>query len=262
MLHYLVYFLIAIGATTAGAITGMGGGVIIKPLLDILGDYDVSTIGLLSSMAVFTMSSVSIGKQISQKIRIRYPIAIPIALGSVAGGFIGQKLLEIVVNGIPANGMIVIMQNAILGLLILGVFIYMRYKDRVRTLGLSGLFPSVLTGIILGILSSFLGIGGGPFNVAIIMFMFSFDIKTATVCSIITILFAQVSKLVSVALTTGFHGFDLSTLPFILVGAVAGGYIGTVINKAVPDSKVELCFNGVQVLVLAIAVLNIVNNII
>ena len=261
MIQYVIYFLIAIGATTAGAITGMGGGVIIKPLLDVLKDYDVSTIGILSSLAVFTMSLVSIGKQLSQKVTIKYKIAVPIALGSVAGGFIGQKILEMTVGVIPNNGAVVILQNAILGTLILGVFIYMKYKDRIHTLGLSGYIPSVLTGIVLGILSSFLGIGGGPFNVAIIMYLFSFDIKTATVCSIITIFFAQISKLLSVAFTTGFYEFNLSMLPVILIGAVAGGYIGTVVKKAFSDKQVEFCFNCVQLIVLAIAIFNIVTNV-
>lgn len=31
-MQYILYFLIAIGATTVGSLTGMGGGVIIKPL--------------------------------------------------------------------------------------------------------------------------------------------------------------------------------------------------------------------------------------
>lgn len=261
MLQYFIYFLVAIGATTVGAITGMGGGVIIKPLLDVLGDYDVSTIGVLSSMAVFTMSLVSIGKQIAQRTEIRHIIVIPIAIGSVLGGLLGQKMLEISVANIPDNDMVVVMQNAILCILILGVFIYMRSKDHIRTLGLSGFVPAGLTGIVLGILSSFLGIGGGPFNVAIIMFLFSFDIKTATMCSIITILFAQISKLLSVTLTVGLQVFDLSMLPYMLAGAVAGGYFGAVINKALPDKKVEFFFNSVQIIVLAIAILNIVSHI-
>ncbi|MEG2119590.1 MAG: sulfite exporter TauE/SafE family protein, partial [Pseudoflavonifractor sp.] len=67
MLKLLLYFLIAIGATTAGSMTGMGGGVIIKPLLDLLHGFDVETIGVLSAITVFAMSVVSIGKQMLAK---------------------------------------------------------------------------------------------------------------------------------------------------------------------------------------------------
>ena len=65
-----VYFLIALFATTAGAMTGMGGGVIIKPLLDLLGGYDTATIGVLSSLTVLIMSLVSVAKQMLKKTEI------------------------------------------------------------------------------------------------------------------------------------------------------------------------------------------------
>ena len=80
---YLLYFLIAIGATTVGSLTGMGGGVIIKPLMDLLGGFDVETIGVLSSITVFAMSIVSVGKQIAQKAKIDFGTAIPLALSLI-----------------------------------------------------------------------------------------------------------------------------------------------------------------------------------
>ena len=92
----------------------------------------------------------------------------------------------------------------VLAVLILAVFLYMRNKSHIRSLSLHGLVPSVLVGVFLGVCSSFLGIGGGPINVALIIYLFGYDTKSATVCSIVTILFSQISKLSSVALTTGF----------------------------------------------------------
>ena len=86
----LVYFLIAIGATTVGSLTGMGGGVIIKPVMDVIGAYDAATIGVLSSITVFSMSVVSIGKQMLAKRKIPFGTAVPLAVGSVAGGQLGQ----------------------------------------------------------------------------------------------------------------------------------------------------------------------------
>ena len=50
----LIYFFIALICTFAGAITGMGGGVVIKPVLDMMGDFDSASIGALSSMSVTT----------------------------------------------------------------------------------------------------------------------------------------------------------------------------------------------------------------
>lgn len=51
----------------AGPMTGMGGGVIIKPPPDVLHGFDVQTIGILSAVAVFFLSAVAIGKQLLAK---------------------------------------------------------------------------------------------------------------------------------------------------------------------------------------------------
>lgn len=255
----MLYFLIAIGATTVGSLTGMGGGVIIKPLMDVLHGFDVQTIGVLSSLTVFSMSVVSIGKQMLARTKIPFGTAIPLALGSVAGGLLGQWMLKLIVASAPKN-LVTVVQNAVLSVLILAVFLYMRNKSHIKSMSLHGLAPSVLVGVFLGICSSFLGIGGGPINVALIIYLFSFDTKTATVCSLVTILFAQISKLTTVALTTGFGVFDLSIAPVMIVGAIAGGFIGASLNKKCSEAAVEKAFNAVQLLVLAISIFNIVRN--
>ena len=58
-----LYTIIVLCATTIGVITGLGGGVIIKPLFDLLGADTATVIGFYSSVAVFTMCLVSIYKQ-------------------------------------------------------------------------------------------------------------------------------------------------------------------------------------------------------
>lgn len=257
---YLLYFLIAIGATTVGSLTGMGGGVIIKPLMDALHDFDVQTISVLSSITVFSMSAVSIGKQLLSKARIPFETAVPLALGSVIGGLAGEQLLRWIVSALQANSAVTVVQNAVLALLILAVFLYMKNKSRIKGLALRGYAVSLAAGLFLGLCSSFLGIGGGPINVALIIYLFSLDTKTATICSLLTIFFAQISKLAMVAASTGFGVFDLSVMPVMVVGAVAGGFIGASLNKKFNESTVETAFNAVQILVLAIAILNIAKN--
>ena len=257
---YLLYFLIALGATTAGSLTGIGGGVIIKPLMDLLGEYDVETIGVLSSATVFAMAIVSAGKHIAQKSKIDFAMAVPLALGSVAGGLAGQLLLQMIA-GSASKSLVTIVQNGALAALILCVLVYMRVKSRIPSLNLRGLAPAVLTGAFLGLSSSFLGIGGGPINVALIIFLFGYDTKQAAVCSIITILFSQASKLLSVGLTEGLCRYDLSILPLMATGAVAGGLIGSSLNKRLPVQAVDRSFNAVQLLVLALSAINIASSI-
>ncbi len=261
-MQFVIYFLLALFATTIGSLTGMGGGVIIKPLMDVLGDYNVQTIGIVSSITVFSMALVSVAKQIKAKTEIPFKTAIPLSIGSVAGGFLGEKLLNFIVELLCANSVVTVVQNCVLAILILCVFIYMKNKSRINSKHLNGIFISLFVGIFLGFCSSFLGIGGGPINVAFIIFLFSMSTKTATVCSLITILFAQISKLTTVALTTGFFDFDLSVAPVMIAGAIIGGFIGAGLNRKCKEETVEKAFNGVQLLVLGVTIFNIIRNLI
>lgn len=255
MLRYIEYFIITIFATTAGAMTGMGGGVIMKPVLDLLGHYNVETIGILSAITVFSMAVVSITKQFRQGMKVNLSFGSFLVLGSLTGGTIGQFMLS---GAITAWGSkVTAIQNVILALMILGVYLYMKNKDHIKSLDAKSPLPFFLVGTVLGLLSSFLSIGGGPINVALLIFVFSFDTKMSTVYSLLIVLFAQISKLVNVAFTTGFGGFNLSMLPVMIIAAIAGGFIGAGLNKKLPEKTVEKCFNMVQILVLVIAVSNL-----
>ena len=57
-----LYIIIAFVATLVGSLTGLGGGVIIKPVMDMVSDFPVETIGIISSITVFSMSLVSVYK--------------------------------------------------------------------------------------------------------------------------------------------------------------------------------------------------------
>lgn len=261
-MRYTIYFGIALAATTLGALTGMGGGVIIKPVLDVLGDYDASTINLLSSVTVFVMALVSVEKQLRQGTVINIRMAASLAVGSLLGGNIGQIILAGVIAAFQAGRMVVAVQNICLALLIMIVFLYLGKGKKRLTLGLQGILPVLLTGVTLGIISAFLGIGGGPVNVALIVFVCSCEMKTAAVYSIITILFAQVSKLATILLSGTFLSHDLSMIPVMIPGAVLGGWAGSCLSKRLSGKAVEKAFGGVQLLVLIICLFNIFRNLI
>ena len=53
---YLLVLAISFFACTVGAICGIGGGIIIKPVLDATGVADVATINFLSGCTVLAMT--------------------------------------------------------------------------------------------------------------------------------------------------------------------------------------------------------------
>ncbi len=256
----IFYLLIATATSTLGAITGMGGGVMIKPVLDILGHYATSTVGILSSLSVFSMAVVSLAKQVKAKAKFDLPIVIPLACGSTLGGILGQSAFTMISASAPSMNFVVIVQNIVLGTLIISVFFYMLNKERVQSKSLSGIFVCFLIGLCLGIVSAFVGIGGGPINVAVFIYLFSFDTKKAAISSIVAILFSQSSKLISIAMTTGFAVYDLTVAPYMITGAILGGFIGGNLITKLSQKQVEKAFLGALLFVFLLCITNIIRN--
>lgn len=249
----LIYFIVVLVSTTLGSITGMGGGVIIKPVLDLMNDFDISTINILTSITVFLMTVVSIVRYIKNGINIKPIFAVLLGIGSVIGGFLGEKLFSLFVVIINNNDIAKSIQSLILTAVLLLGIVYMRHRTSIKQFEVKSPMAIFLSGAFLGGFSSFLGIGGGPINVSLLMFLFSFDVKEAAVYSIVIIFFAQISKLLNVAAFIGFGNYDLNMLLYMIPSGIIGGLIGSEILKRLNNEKVEIIFNIVVIIVIAIA---------
>ncbi len=98
----LIFFAICFLASAAGAICGIGGGVIIKPVLDAFGILDVNVISFLSGCTVLSMTTYSVVKsRMSRESHVETAVGIPLALGAAAGGLFSQlaSLASSIVTG-------------------------------------------------------------------------------------------------------------------------------------------------------------------
>ncbi|MGX6978869.1 sulfite exporter TauE/SafE family protein [Vagococcus elongatus] len=249
----IIYFVVIILANTVGAISGMGGGVIIKPVLDFIGAHQVAAISFYSSVAVFTMSIVSTLRQMKNKITVQWVLALLISAGAVAGGSIGNLVFEQLMSQLDSE-MVMLIQIILTVITLL--FAYFYSKNNSWHIDLRKNHWYVIVGFILGFLASLLGIGGGPINVALLMMCFYLPIKEATVYSIITIFFSQLAKLVTIGTTTGFQSYDLNMLLFIIPAAVLGGWLGAKLSGIFSEEKVSKVFQLVIFLVLLINIYN------
>lgn len=235
----IIYGFIVLIATTIGAIAGLGGGVIIKPTFDMLGFHSPSTISLYSSCAVFTMALVSIFKLYKKGIKFKKSILLPISLGSIFGGNMGERIFKYAVSFFHSSESIKIIQSFFLLITLIFILIYTLNKNKIKTFKLENPLFIFMIGFLLGYISIFLGIGGGPLNIALLTICFSYDMKEAAVYSVATIFFSQCSKLIGVFLKNEFINFDLSPLPIICIFAVLGGYIGAHMNIKFSSQKIE-----------------------
>jgi len=248
----LIYFFIAIMATSIGGIAGIGGGIIIKPCLDTIGAYDVATIGMLSSITVLCMAAASSVKFLNSGIIIETKKAVVLSVGAAVGGVLGKYLFgefSKLMEDERAKGI-----QAVL-LVILLVFVLFRNVYPHYTI--QNTVITTLCGLFVGGISSFLGIGGGPINVAVICIVFSVSVRDAAVYSIFTVFFSQLTTVISNAITPGMESFDLTIVVFMIPGAIMGALIGSYLNRRLSEKKVDFLFSGVMALLLVLNVFNV-----
>ncbi|WP_208586083.1 sulfite exporter TauE/SafE family protein [Gracilibacillus suaedae] len=256
---FIIYFIVGLFASTLGAVAGLGGGVIIKPTLDLLGHFDLATIGILSAATVLSMASVSLMKCRKNKaMKVDRTTSSIIAVGSIIGGGSGKALFNLLTISLNIPTITAIIQSTVLASLLLLIYIYFKKKHKLNTFVLENKLIILGVGFTLGLLSAFLGIGGGPINVAILSLFFSMNTKNAGINSIFIIFFSQLAALVLIACTTGYGNSDLSMLYYMIPGGILGGIIGSTIVTRLSNRHVEKIFNISILFIIGMNVYNIV----
>ena len=244
---------IALGASTLGAICGIGGGVIIKPLLDSFHIASVSTISFLSGLTVLSMSAYSIIKAfISKENLVNLKTGTPLALGAA----IGKQLFNLL-KVMSANPDKVGAYQAIsLGIATAGTLLYTLKKSSIKTHEMRNPLICVLIGLALGMMSSFMGIGGGPFNLVVLSFFFSMSTKVAAQNSLYIILISQLSSLLTTLLTNSVPEFNFLWLIVMVAGGISGGILGRKLNKKLSEDAVNKLFTLFLFIIIGISIYN------
>jgi uncharacterized membrane protein YfcA len=159
---------IACLASTAGAISGIGGGIIIKPLLDAFSGQGLAEINFLSGSTVLAMSLVSLLRSRSSGIKLEPKRGTALAGGAALGGIMGKLLFSVTLRFFARAALPGIIQSLMLMLLTLAVLWRLKKKKNTRPLDIHNILFCLLIGLLLGMASGFLGIGGGPINIMVI----------------------------------------------------------------------------------------------
>ena len=254
----ILFFVVAFLSSIVGAICGIGGGVVIKPVLDMLQMGAPATINFLSGCTVLSMSMYSVSKALrAGDSKVEMSTGTPLAIGAALGGVVGKEMFSAVKNFFGGSSMVGGVQAVALGIITLGTLLYTVNKAKIRTHKTSNKAVCVVIGLLLGIMSSFLGIGGGPINLVVLGFCFSMDTKTAAANSLYIILFSQMASLVA-TLISGLPEFRMLALVLMVAGGIGGGIVGRSLNKKMDNRAVDKLFIGLMVLIVGICVYNTV----
>ena len=258
MVTYIISTIIIFLACSIGAIVGFGGGVIIKPVLDGMGFCTIDIVNFVSSCAVLAMSISSMVRHRIQKTQFDKKIALSLSLGAVIGGYLGNRLFRLAIDGIGKEKLVVF--QAVMIILFVGFAEFNVNMKNPKTFHLTNPVAMVVSGLALGMLNSFLGIGGGPINMTVLLLLFSLAVKQGAVYSICVVFFCQLSNLVTLFINNRFEPY-VEYWPLIICGmvaAVVGGLLGSTLNKKFSDKTVRIIFSLVMLVVFGINVYNIV----
>lgn len=250
----LIYGIIIIFSTFLGAFVGLGGGVIIKPLLDLIGRDTVDVVNFISTCAVFSMSISSSIKHIRNKTKIDFRFVITLSIGAVIGGILGSGTFNLLIERFDLE-LLKGIQGLILGLLLVASVIYINLKNK-KSFDIKSPVGIALVGLTLGFIASFLGVGGGPINVAFLVLFFSMSMKESAVYSVIIIFFSQLSKLISMGVSQSVPQVSIVTLAVAIVCAVLGGILGAWANNRSSEKTVKVIFT---VIISALSLVNFYN---
>ncbi|MCP1222779.1 sulfite exporter TauE/SafE family protein [Sebaldella sp. S0638] len=225
----MLYFIISLFSTIIGAIVGIGGGLIIRPLLANIG-VAKSLASFTSSIVVMSMAVVTLVTFMRNGVKIKVRKIILLAAGSIIGGFLGGTLLKYVNENF--------IDVAYIFMLIL-VLLSVIFRKKIPEINIKNPIAEIIIGIITGGLSGFFGIGGGPFQVTALIVFFGMDPKEAAVDSIFITFLTTLSSLTKYTMN-GYMDFSLAL--FMVPAAIIGGYAGGKINRKISSEKVSLIF--------------------
>ena len=256
-IEFLGLLAIAFVPTVLGAISGIGGGIIIKPVLDAVSSFDTEEINFLSGCTVLAMSFVTLFKDRIGKIKLDDKRGTILAMGTVFGGSAGKFIFLTIISG--AQGELVrSIQTLILILLCFAVLLYIIKKDSIKQLEVNNLFVCFLLGITLGIISAFIGIGGGPINIMVISYFLGMDSKTAGRYSIYAVFLAQAASLGSTIISGRVPIHLFPALIVMVIGGISGGFIGSLIKRKLKNNQVDIFFRFILTGVIIILAINLV----
>lgn len=258
----LTYFLLTFLACMIGGVSGLGGGIIIKPVMDAVGAYNISTINALSSITILTMTTVSIikGRRNAQGVSLR--MVTTISLGGILGGIVGNYLFQNFVILVNDNNLATIIQAFLLIFLLGTVIIEEVNRDKINKRSHDETIYLFFLGSFAGIIGAFLGIGGGLINKPLLVLLIGLSTKSAAYGSLCIIFFSQLANVITLGVKTGFADVEPSLLPYMMLGAVVGGMAGSKLASSLNTKYFDKFFLYTLVGVLLLNVMNVMRNII
>ena len=245
--------LITFFASAIGSICEIGCGIIIKPVLDATGLYSVNSVNFMSGCAVLAMATYSVvAAAIFGGPVVKRSVSTYLAIGAAVGGAVGKQAFVLLGGGDAAG----VVQAGVLFFVTLGTAIYTVMRKKIHPHHVRYPPACVAIGFSTGALSAFLGIGGGPINLAVLHFFFGMDTKAAAHNSLYIIMLSQ---LVALFCGTIPEEVPAALLAGMITCGILGGVLGRKANAKIDAYTTDRLFLGLLGLIMWICANNFIH---
>ncbi len=277
IIDIIAIYIAAVAAGFIGALLGLGGGIIMVPVLDMVFNFDIKEAAASSIVGVVGTAMMSSSTYIDKKIA-NVKLALTLTLSSIIGSFIGIYVIITVSSSIVRIlfGVILIYSaNYILKKQELGKKIKSS-GSRIKSVSaeLSGKFfdeslndyveyetksiiPAVLLMFLSGFTASMFGVGGGIVNVPVIALVVGTPLKVAVATSTVIILFTATTS----ALLQLKYGYVVPwAAGTLFLGTITGSRTGAkIMNRLKTDiirkaMFVALIYTGIRMILKGLGV--------
>ncbi len=230
MIDQLWLILLGFAGGILGSMIGLGGGIIVVPVLTFLGFSPTAA----ASNSLFAALSNAIASTISysKQKRIEYSLGLKLGLLSIPGTVLGAVVSSDVAPGIfkVLFGLVLIASAAY-------IFLRRNLESKQKTISKQMMIFAIGASFFAGIISSFFGIGGGIIFVPLMVAGMGMAMKRAAPTSQLILLFASLSGVITHSLL-GHPDFTQAGL--LAIGSFIGGLVGARLSIDIKERYLQI----------------------
>jgi len=231
----LIKSLVGFGVGTLIGMTGVGGGVLLLPIL-IFGLH-VPAMSAVGSDALFNFVT-KIGASIVhlRKGTVRRKVVLALAVGSAPGSFLGVSFLHHLrrLHGDGVNHFITLAVGVLLICIPTFLFFQKKIEDRAaaKPPTMKSFAWMSLIGVVAGFLVGITSVGSGSIVMMMLLLFYSFQPKVMVGTDIVhALLLTGVTSFLHFKIN---NNIDVHLVGALLIGSVPGGLLGSYLSTRVP----------------------------
>lgn len=200
------------------SLLGLGGAIIYTPLFFWLGFDLLTAIPMALFLNMITTASASITYLKLQLVdkKVAFPLMTTSIIGALFGSYLANKV---------EMRVIILLLSIILLIAALRILFFNNIGYRVKQDGNKKILAGAGIAFIIGVISSFIGIGGGTFIVPLLLIL-GFDMKNAVATSAYIITFTSLSGFIG-HIGFGIQRLDMGILFYTGMAVFAGAQVGS-----------------------------------